>query len=148
MTDSTDAADYSPDNFTADQVDAQDTGEKSVNGAMSPATTAALERDCARWAATVSGPLERAAAEDAATADLLAAIAAEDAATARLLERITADQDAADAALFAALDDADSLSPELLAALDDAEAAPVCDGDDWSDWSTDGDDGAPGGDPR
>lgn len=125
MTDSTDAADYSPDNFTADQVAEQDTGEASVNGAMSPATTAALERDCARWAATVSGPLERAAAEDAATA--------------RLLERITADQDAADAALFAALSDADALSPELMAALSD--------GDDWSDdYQDDQDDGAPGGD--
>lgn len=129
MTDSTDhtTTDYSPDNFTADQVDAQDTGETPVNGAMSPATVAALERDCARWVAAVSGPLERAAAEDAATA--------------RVLERITADQEAADAALFAALSDADALSPELMAAL--------ADGDDWSDDDQDDqDDGAPGGDHR
>lgn len=103
-------------------------------GAVSPATADALERALSDWSDTVTGPLERAAAEDAATE--------------LLMDRITAEQDAIDAAVFATLADADTLSPELMDALADAEAAPVCDEDDWSDWSTDGDDGAPGGDHR
>lgn len=106
-----------PDNFTDGYAPRDAVGTVAV-GAVDAATAAALERDRERWDAAVSGPLARVAAEDAATA--------------RVVERMTADQDAADAALFATLADADALSPELLAALADDDAAPVCDGDDWS----------------
>lgn len=97
----------------------------------------ALRRAVDDWSADGTGPAGRAAADDGAARVLAAVVAAEAERDAPLLAAL-AERDAADSALLAAVADADALSPDLLETLAAAEAAPVCDGTDWSD-------SAPGG---